>query len=70
NVPFVTREKDPQKADALNKAFVSEAAKAGLVNLGGHRLVGGMRASLYNAMGIDGVEALVNFMDAFAKRHA
>jgi phosphoserine aminotransferase len=69
NIPFVTRESDAPKADALNKAFVSQAAKAGLVNLAGHRLVGGMRASLYNAMSIDGVKALIAFMEEFAKRN-
>jgi phosphoserine aminotransferase len=69
NIPFVTREADAEKAEALNKAFVSEAAKAGLINLGGHRLVGGMRASIYNAMGIDGVKALIAFMEDFAKKN-
>ncbi|GMO44953.1 MAG: 3-phosphoserine/phosphohydroxythreonine transaminase [Treponemataceae bacterium] len=67
NIPFVTRESDAQKAEAINKAFVSQAAKAGLVNLAGHRLVGGMRASLYNAMGIDGVKTLIAFMEEFAR---
>ena len=67
NIPFVPREEDAQKAEALTKAFVAQAAKAGLVNLAGHRLVGGMRASLYNAMDIDGVKALIAFMDGFAK---
>lgn len=66
NVPFLTREADAEKADALNKRFVAEAAAAGLANLGGHRLVGGMRASIYNAMPIDGVRALIAFMDKFA----
>jgi phosphoserine aminotransferase len=67
NIPFMTRETSGEKAEALNKAFVSEAAKAGLLNLGGHRLAGGMRASIYNAMGIDGVQALISFMDGFAR---
>ncbi len=66
NVPFLTCEADNEKADALNKRFVSEAAAAGLVNLAGHRLVGGMRASIYNAMPIEGVKALIAFMDKFA----
>ena len=66
NVPFLTCETDAEKADALNKRFVSEAAACGLVNLGGHRLVGGMRASIYNAMPIEGVKALIAFMEKFA----
>lgn len=67
NVPFVTTVADAEKAEAMNKKFVSEAAKAGLVNLAGHRLVGGMRASIYNAMPVDGVKALVEFMKNFEK---
>ncbi|HNY22252.1 MAG TPA: 3-phosphoserine/phosphohydroxythreonine transaminase [Treponemataceae bacterium] len=70
NIPFVTTVEDKEKADAINKKFVSEAAKAGLVNLAGHRLVGGMRASIYNAMPIDGVKALVEFMKKFEKENA
>ena len=70
NIPFLTREKDAEKAALLNKEFVSEAEKAGLVNLAGHRLVGGMRASLYNAMDIQGVHALIDFMEDFAKTRA
>ena len=66
NVPFLTKEKDEAKADAINKKFTAEAAKAGLVNLAGHRTVGGMRASIYNAMPIEGVERLIEFMDKFA----
>ncbi|MDR1748264.1 MAG: 3-phosphoserine/phosphohydroxythreonine transaminase [Spirochaetaceae bacterium] len=67
NIPFVTGETDPEKAAALNKKFVAEATAAGLVNLAGHRLVGGMRASIYNAMGLDGVKALIAFMEQFSK---
>lgn len=63
NVPF--RLRDPQ----LEKTFAAEAADAGLVNLEGHRSVGGMRASLYNAMPIAGVDALVAFMRDFAARN-
>ena len=63
NVTFVTGDYD------LDKKFVSEAAKAGIVNIAGHRIVGGMRASIYNAMPKAGVEALVNFMDDFAKKN-
>ena len=61
NVTFVTGNAD------LDKKFASEAAKAGLKNLKGHRSVGGMRASIYNAMPKAGVEALVEFMKAFAE---
>lgn len=69
NVPFLTKETDAEKADAINKKFVAEAAKAGLVNLAGHRTVGGMRASIYNAMPLDGVKALIAFMEKFAKEN-
>lgn len=48
--------------EELEKLFVKEAEKSDLVNLGGHRSVGGCRASLYNGMSIDGVEKLVEFM--------
>ena len=70
NIPFVTCEQNEEKATALNKKFVAEAAAAGFVNLAGHRLVGGMRASMYNAMPIEGVKALIEFMDKFAKDNA
>ncbi|MCI1207967.1 MAG: 3-phosphoserine/phosphohydroxythreonine transaminase [Treponema sp.] len=69
NVPFLTKEEDPEKAQAINKKFVSEAAAEGLVNLAGHRTVGGMRASIYNAMPLDGVKALIKFMDRFAEEN-
>ena len=59
NVPFVTGD------DAMDAKFVKEAADAGFVNLKGHRSVGGMRASIYNAMPIEGVKKLVAFMEAF-----
>ena len=59
NVPFVTGDKD------LDAKFVKEATEAGFVNLKGHRTVGGMRASIYNAMPIEGVEKLVAFMKKF-----
>jgi phosphoserine aminotransferase len=68
NIPFVPREKDTEKKAALEKRFVHEAAAAGLVNLAGHRLVGGMGASLYNAMPVVGVRALIAFMEAFEKK--
>ena len=63
NVPFVTGNKD------LDAKFVKEAQEAGLENLKGHRTVGGMRASIYNAMPVEGVEALVNFMKNFEKEN-
>ena len=63
NVTFVTGDAD------LDKKFASEAAKAGLQNLKGHRSVGGMRASIYNAMPYEGVEALVAFMKDFAEKN-
>lgn len=59
NVPFVTGDKD------LDAKFVKEATEAGFVNLKGHRTVGGMRASIYNAMPKEGVEKLVEFMKKF-----
>ena len=73
NVPFLTKystgatdEASVAKEKEINDKFVKEAAAAGLVNLKGHRLVGGMRASIYNAMTLDGVKALVEFMKKFA----
>ena len=63
NVTFVTGDAD------LDKKFASEAGKAGLKNLKGHRSVGGMRASIYNAMPYEGVEALVAFMKKFAEEN-
>ncbi len=61
NVTFVTGNEE------LDKKFIKEASENGLVNLKGHRSVGGMRASIYNAMPYEGVEALVNFMREFEK---
>lgn len=63
NVPFVTKDKE------LDEKFVKEATAAGLVSLKGHRLVGGMRASIYNAMPVEGVQALVEFMKKFEKEN-
>jgi phosphoserine aminotransferase len=63
NVPFTLAE------PRLDQRFLTEAGAAGLSNLAGHRSVGGMRASLYNAMPLAGVEALVAFMSEFARRH-
>lgn len=59
NVPFVA------PTEELNAKFVAEATANGLVSLKGHRLVGGMRASIYNAMPIEGVKALIDFMKKF-----
>ncbi len=64
NVTFVT------ESEELNKKFVSEAEKAGFVNLKGHRSVGGMRASIYNAMPVEGIEKLVEFMAEFEKANS
>ncbi len=63
NVPFFL------KNEALNDAFLAETKAAGLMQLKGHKSVGGMRASIYNAMPIEGVQALVNYMKAFESAH-
>ena len=63
NVPFITG------SDELDKKFIEEAKNEGLVQLKGHRSVGGMRASIYNAMPIEGVQALVDFMTKFEKEN-
>ena len=64
NIPFVTGDAD------LDKKFIAEATAAGFVNLKGHRSVGGMRASIYNAMPVEGVKALVDFMKKFEEENA
>lgn len=64
NVPFVTGNEE------LDAKFVKETKEAGFENLKGHRSVGGMRASIYNAMPIEGVEKLVAFMREFEKNNA
>ena len=64
NVPFVTGNEE------LDAKFVKEATAAGFVNSKGHRTVGGMRASIYNAMPKEGVEKLVEFMKKFEKENA
>ncbi len=64
NIPFVTGN------DELDAKFIKEATAAGFVNLKGHRSVGGMRASIYNAMPVEGVEKLVEFMKAFEAANA
>lgn len=63
NIPFVTGD------DELDKKFVAQAKEAGIVNIKGHRSVGGMRASIYNAMPLEGVEYLVDFMKKFEKEN-
>ncbi|HOE08744.1 MAG TPA: 3-phosphoserine/phosphohydroxythreonine transaminase [Treponemataceae bacterium] len=70
NIPFLTKETEEEKANAVNKKFVKQAEEAGMFNLAGHRLVGGMRASIYNAMTVEGVKTLIAFMDKFAKENA
>ena len=64
NVPFVTGNEE------LDAKFVAGAKEAGLENLKGHRSVGGMRASIYNAMPEEGVQALVQYMSDFEKENA
>ena len=63
NVPFVIGDAD------MEAKFVKEATAAGLANLKGHRSVGGMRASIYNAMPLEGVQTLVGFMEEFEKKN-
>jgi phosphoserine aminotransferase len=63
NVPFTLARPE------LDQQFLSEAKAAGLTNLEGHRSVGGMRANLYNAMTLAGVNALVEFMQDFARKN-
>jgi phosphoserine aminotransferase len=63
NVPFTLAKPE------LDKSFLAAAKDAGLVNLEGHRSVGGMRASIYNAMPFEGVAALIGFMQEFERRH-
>ena len=63
NVTFNTPSKD------LDAEFAKEAAANGLANLKGHRLVGGIRASIYNAMPVEGVKALIEFMKKFEMEH-
>lgn len=63
NVVFVTGD------EVLDKKFIAEAKEAGLINLSGHRSIGGMRASIFNAMPKEGVEALINFMKKFEQEN-
>ena len=72
NVPFIVNPNvitNPEEKEALEAKFVAESKKAGLENLKGHRTVGGMRASIYNAMPKEGVIALVEFMKKFEKEN-
>ncbi len=64
NVPFITGN------DELDKKFIAESKAAGFENLKGHRTVGGMRASIYNAMPMEGVEKLVAFMKKFEEENS
>ena len=64
NVPFFLKD------ESLNSAFLVAAKARGLLQLKGHKSVGGMRASIYNAMPIEGVHALLEFMQDFAKQHS
>ena len=63
NVPFRIND------ESLTMVFVEEAEKSGLYQLKGHRLVGGLRASIYNAMPVEGIHALINFMQDFEKKY-
>jgi phosphoserine aminotransferase len=69
NITFVSTGEDPAKRIETEGRFIKEAAAAGLVNLGGHRLVGGMRASIYNAMPVEGVRELIRFMERFEREN-
>jgi phosphoserine aminotransferase len=64
NIPFFLAN------DELDKAFLAQAEDNGLLALKGHRIVGGMRASIYNALPFEGVKALVEFMQEFERTHA
>ena len=63
NVPFTS------PSEEIDKAFIKQATAAGFINLKGHRSVGGMRASIYNAMPEEGVTKLVEFMKTFEKNN-
>ena len=64
NIPFITGNEE------LDAKFVKEATAAGFINIKGHRTTGGMRASCYNAMPVEGVEKLVEFMKEFEKANS
>jgi phosphoserine aminotransferase len=63
NIPFILRD------NMLDSSFLKESEQNGLLNLKGHRSVGGMRASIYNAMPLEGVEELIKFMDYFESKY-
>ena len=63
NIPFILSDSE------LDKLFLEESETCGLLNLKGHRSVGGMRASIYNAMPIEGIHALIDFMKDFEQRN-
>ena len=63
NIPFILSDSE------LDKLFLEESEACGLLNLKGHRSVGGMRASIYNAMPIEGIHALIDFMKDFEQRN-
>jgi phosphoserine aminotransferase len=63
NVPFMLND------ESLNAAFLKQADENGLLQLKGHKSVGGMRASIYNAMPLQGVQSLVDFMKSFERSH-
>lgn len=63
NIPFFLKD------SSLDQQFIAEAKANNLISLKGHRVLGGMRASLYNAMPLEGVKALVSFMEKFEKAH-
>lgn len=63
NVPFILKDDD------LNATFLSEAKQNGLIELKGHRSVGGMRASIYNGMPMEGIDVLISFMQDFKEKH-
>ena len=63
NIPFILSD------SKLESTFLSSSEENGLLNLKGHRSVGGMRASIYNAMPLEGVEELIKFMDYFEKKY-
>ncbi len=70
NIPFFTDKEKYENADEINKKFLKEAEEEGLVTLKGHRSVGGMRASIYNAMPIEGCQKLADFIREFDKKNA
>jgi phosphoserine aminotransferase len=69
NVPFTLQNSGTLKEANLDGDFLKQADARGLLQLKGHRSVGGMRASIYNAMPMEGVQALANFMNEFAQSH-